>query len=66
MNIIDSFTDLAGKYRVTVLMDDNTAITLKFQSVISDAEVLTEATRVKADMDARNAIESLPSISFDL
>lgn len=65
MIIVDRFTDLAGKYRVAV-QTDSEVLNLKFQGVVSDAEILAEATAVQAAMTAQIELDNLQTISFEL
>ena len=47
MIVTERYTDMAGKYRVTVTTDDNTrAFSLKFQDEVADETSIAEAQRI--------------------
>ena len=64
MIIVERYTDIAGKYRVTVTLEDNTrAFSLKFQNTVSDNEAIAEAQRIidaeKAQQAEQDYLQSL-------
>ena len=66
MTITERITDMAGKYRVLVEIDNNRAIPLKYNNEVDDSIAFTDA-QVILDREAEQAeIDSWKTINFDL
>jgi hypothetical protein len=66
MIIKERETDMAGKYRVLVEIDNTKAIPLKYNEVVDDSVVLADAQSVVDREAAQAALDALKPINFEL
>lgn len=66
MTIKEAYTDMAGKYRVVVEIDNTRCIPLKYEQTIADAIAFADAQKLLDREAVQAELDSWNPINFDL